>query len=428
MKVKVVILGCFLTLFFIIVTPSLCIKETKPHLSFQRVERSTDLDLFEFSDSQKQQLKQLFDAIQYHLDFAVEAVDQDGTLFSTWFHPIDAAFVKRKLASIRSIVTSIYYYYIDESSSADCQVSGGFQPIAYKTRGDDTTIYICPVFFSKPPLVGTSTGTQLEAIVHELAHMVLPDEGTDIYGERASKLLARRPGRASNNADNYAYFVRYVNPFHYKWDSQMQMKLSTMPTYITSGPTYVRISGNSGTIDCGYPKLLKDLGQELGMTLHESFLQGFDAMATDELTTDSEGVYIFRGNQYLYFDQSTGRTSGPHLLSEHFTQLSHGFEQGIDAAFSFGELFLFKGNQVITYSLTSTNIVSGYEEISSALSESGLTVPDGFDGDLDTAKVDTYELKFCFSKAKQFACLDPENPGTITHSNLKDRIGTARVC
>ena len=417
-----VILGPFLTFFFIIVAPSLCIKEIEPHLSFQRVERSNPL-LFDFSDSQKKQLKQLFNAIQHYLDFAVKAVDEDATLFKTWFHPYDADTVKRKLTRMRSIVTSASYSYNKFSTSDDCREFNGEYPLAYKTKGV-STVYVCPVFFDLPPLVGTYV-TQLEAIVHELAHFVLLDEGTDIYGKYPSKILARSPGRASNNADNYAYFVRYVNPFHYKWDSQMQMKMNTRPTYITSGPIYVRISGNNGTIDCGYPKLLKDLGRELRMTLPESFLQGFDAMATDSVS-GTEAVYIFKGNQYVFFN---GSMSGPHLLSEQFAQLSHGFEQGIDAAFSFGVLYLFKGNQVVAYSLTSKNIVyGGYKETATSLSAAGMTVPDGFHGNFDTSKLDINELKYCFSKAKQFVCLDPINKGTITHTNLKDRIGTARVC
>ena len=77
----------------------------------------------------------------------------------------------------------------------------------------------------------------MHAIVHELAHFVIPNQGTDIYGEENAKLLAHTYRGALNNAENYGIFVSNVNPFDYKWDSQMQFASNRL-VYVTSGPVY----------------------------------------------------------------------------------------------------------------------------------------------------------------------------------------------
>ena len=206
-------------------------------------------------------------------------------------------------------------------------------PIAYIPYRSDT-IYLCSAFFTGS-LVGTSS--RVHSIVHELAHFVIPDQGIDFYGEDNTKLLAHSSTGALRSAENYGIFVSNINPFDYKWDSQMQFQSNRL-VYVTSGPVYIRLGKNQGknrAIDTGYPKLLSNLKQEWGIDLPTSFLQGFDAMVTYPY------MYIFRGGQYLSFNRATNHTDRPYPLTDgHFSSLPVNFQQGIDAAFHFGGVIL----------------------------------------------------------------------------------------
>ena len=216
---------------------------------------------------------------------------------------------------------------------------------------------------------------------------------------------------ALRSAENYGIFVSNINPFDYKWDSQMQFQSNCL-VYVTSGPVYIRLGKNQGknrAIDTGYPKLLSNLKQEWGIDLPTSFLQGFDAMVTYPY------IYIFRGGQYLSFNKATNHTNGPYPLTDgHFSSLPINFQQGIDAAFHFGGVHLFKGNQVIKYRFRQPGqsgtflLAEGYPKSIEHLSDEDQwsELPESFEEGIDSAAYDIKgsDSELCLTKGDEILC------------------------
>ena len=255
------------------------------------------------------------------------------------------------------------------------------------------------------------SNSRVHFLVHEVAHFVLPDQGIDCYGDMCD------PRKLSEtrvlSAENYGFFVGNVNPFDYKWDSQMQFASNRL-VYVTSGPVYIRLGQNQGknrSIDPGYPKLLSNLKQEWGIDLPTSFLQGFDAMIT------YPNIHIFRGGQYLEFNRANGITNGPYPLTDgHYSSLPANFQQGIDAAFFFGGVYLFKGNQVIKYRFRQRGdpgsypilLAEGYPKSIEHLSDEDQwsDLSESFEEGIDSA---VYDYKFsdselCLTKGGEILC------------------------
>ena len=338
MKFKVVIIPAFIL--FSTFLSLLSNSEAKLHsgnVARERMARS----LIGLTDDENQEFYQVLDTVELYLDCAIKAVDQDTTLFTTWFHSGNEYMANETLKEIKSEFK--YKMYATDFNSIRCESRPGeLTKIAFIPHSSNI-IYLCSAFFTSP-LVGTNS--KVHFLVHELAHYVIP-KPIEGYGEDFARGFAITQSGALRSPENYGIFVSNVNPFDYKWDSQTQF-LPNLLVYVTSGPVYKRLGQNQGknrAFDVGYPKLLSNLKHERGIDLPTSFLQGFDAMVTYY-----PYVYIFRGGQYLSFNKATDRTDGPYPLTDgHFSSLPANFQQGIDAAFDFEGIYLFKGNQVIKY-------------------------------------------------------------------------------
>ena len=402
MKFKAVIIPAFIL--FSTFLSLLSNSEAKLHSGNVARERTArSIRVFGLTDDENQEFNQVLDTIEYYLDFAIKAVDQDTTLFTTWFNSENDDIVKQRLNQIRSIVKAKTY---SSDTSQNCQSSGPYINIAYVPYRSEI-IYLCSTFFISP------LDYMVHAIVHELAHFVIPDQGIDTYDEHIARQLAGTPDGATMSPENYGIFVSNVNPFDYKWDSQMQFMRNFL-VYVTSGPVYIRLGQNQGknrAIDPGYPKLLSNLKQEWGIDLPTSFLQGFDAMVTYPY------VYIFRGGQYLSFNRANNYTDGPYPLTDgYFSSLPANFQQGIDAGCHYGGVHLFKGNQVIKYrfrqpgDLESYPFVpaEGYPKSIKHLSDEDewSELPQSFEERIDSAVYDykSSNSEFCLTKGGEILC------------------------
>ena len=357
--------------------------------------------------AQKQEFIQVLDTVAYYVDFAIKAIEQDKTLFTTWFRSGNEPDARDTLESIQGIVKTKAY---TRDTSVNCMNTGNYIKIGYIPHNSNT-IYLCPAFFETKSLVGTNS--KVHYLVHELAHYVIPNQGEDFYGEDEAKLLARTPRGALQSPENFGLFVGNVNPFDYKWDSQIQF-VENFLVYVTSGPVYIRLGENQGknrAIDPGYPKLLSNLKQEWGIDLPTSFLQGFDAMVTYPY------MYIFRGGQYLSFDRNTKRTDGPYPLTDgHFTSLPANFQQGIDAAYHFQGVYLFKGDQVIKYDFVqpgqtdTISVTEGYPKKIEHLSDDERwgKLPVSFEKGIDSSAYDIKGMnsELCLTKGDEILCYE----------------------
>ena len=406
MRCKAVIIPAFVL--FSIFLSLLSNSEAKLHSGNVARERTArSIQVYGLTDDQRREFTQVLDTVEYYLDFAIKAVDRDTTLFRTWFHRGNEGNAKVTLRNIRNIVKTKTY---SRDTSNNCDGSKAKIPIAYIPYRSDT-IYLCSAFFTEP-LVGTNS--RVHSLVHELAHFVIPDQGEDFYGEDEAKLFARTATGALRSPENFGIFVSNVNPFDYKWDSQMQFVPNRL-VYVTSGPVYIRLGQNQGknrSIDPGYPKLLSNLKQEWGIDLPTSFLQGFDAMVT------YPNIHIFRGGQYLEFNRANSITNGPYPLTDgHYSSLPANFQQGIDAAFFFGGVYLLKGNQVIKYRFRQRGdpesypflLAEGYPKSIEHLSDDSnefSALPQCFEERIDSA---VYDYKFsnselCLTKGGEILC------------------------
>ena len=98
MKFKAVIIPAF-----ILFSTSLSLlsnSEAKLHFGNnavrERIARS--IQVYRLTDDQRREFTQVLDTIEHYLGFAIKAVDQDTTLFTTWFHSGNEYTVKERLA------------------------------------------------------------------------------------------------------------------------------------------------------------------------------------------------------------------------------------------------------------------------------------------------------------------------------------------
>ena len=71
------------------------------------------------TDDENQEFNQVLDTTEHYLDCAIKAVDEDQTLFRTWFRSWNALTVKRNLREMRWRVKALLYDYDTSSQTLE---------------------------------------------------------------------------------------------------------------------------------------------------------------------------------------------------------------------------------------------------------------------------------------------------------------------
>ncbi|MGH1540551.1 MAG: hemopexin repeat-containing protein [Arenicella sp.] len=122
--------------------------------------------------------------------------------------------------------------------------------------------------------------------------------------------------------------------------------------YFFKGSQYIRLTGV--TADDGYPKNIAGNWKNLPA----NFEQGIDAALWRQ---SNNKIYLFKGNQYVRMTGSTMDANYPRPIAGNWKNLPADFEQGIDAALwreSNDKIYLFRGNKYARF--TESTMDNGY--------------------------------------------------------------------
>ncbi len=146
----------------------------------------------------------------------------DTADYVRWFGAYSDANAEKVRANLKAVVTAIRNGGVtaqcDQVTDAGCR--GG--EYAWVFPNQPYRMYLCPSFFTLPPLEAlqpgsrrSENGTREGTIVHEVSHFVhVADTEDHCYARRECAQMARGDARrAIENADSYQYFTEDVTYF-----------------------------------------------------------------------------------------------------------------------------------------------------------------------------------------------------------------------
>lgn len=146
----------------------------------------------------------------------------DTSDYQRWFGAYSDANAEKVRANLKAVVTAIRNGGVtaqcDQIADAGCR--GG--EYAWVFPDQPYRMYLCPAFFTLPPLTALQPGTRRSengtregTIVHEVSHFVhVADTEDHCYSRRDCARMARDDARrAIENADSYQYFTEDVTYF-----------------------------------------------------------------------------------------------------------------------------------------------------------------------------------------------------------------------
>lgn len=146
----------------------------------------------------------------------------DTSDYQRWFGDYSEANAEKVRANLKAIVTAIRNGGVtaqcDQVTDAGCRAG----EYAWVFPDQPYRMYLCPSFFTLPPLEAlqpgarrSENGTREGTLVHEISHFVhVADTEDHCYARRECAGMARSDARrAIENADSYQYFTEDVTYF-----------------------------------------------------------------------------------------------------------------------------------------------------------------------------------------------------------------------
>ena len=216
--------------------------------------------------------------------------------------------------------------------------------------------------------------------------------GTDIRTylfkeEQTARINAGYPCIMRSTSEEMCRYTRGQigwGPFMTRIDAAVMR--SNRRIYLFSGDHYIRISDPDGGFDANYPKPIA--GNFPG--LPESFQQGIDAALWAK---NVRRLYFFKGDEFIsYANVSDGPESGPRNILSYWHGMPPSFQTGIDAAVwnnKDHKIYFFRGDQYVKV----MDLESGWYTDPQPISDLWSNLPGGFQQGIDAALMDDQNQK-----------------------------------